>query len=102
MLNIEHAIRGGHAPALAAIDRSNPRALENAATCRFHRQCQSDQVFCRIELGLIGKAQGRRGIERKRRPVQQLRIEADTPGGFRFGRDLIAASGIARIGVSCL
>jgi hypothetical protein len=42
----------------------------------------------------------RRGVERKRRPVQHLRIEADTPGGFRLSRDLIAASGIARIDIS--
>src|SRR5256885_12227029 len=55
MLNIEHAIRGGHPPAAAAIDRGNPRVLENAATRRLPPGCQSHEGFCRIEPGLIRK-----------------------------------------------
>ena len=99
VLDIEQSVLGGRPPTAAGLDRGDARVLEDAPAGRFDRHREPHEILRGIELRLIAKPHRTGGLERKRRPIQHLGVEADAAGGFRLGGDLVPAGGIAGVGI---
>lgn len=95
-------VSGNDAPPARLAYQDRAAVFEEAATPVRNGMRQSDKVFGRIELRLVGKTKRADRLEGKRCAVEYLRLQPDLPCSLCLGLDLFASFRVRGVGVCIL
>lgn len=98
-----HRPASGHqAPAARLAYQYRSALFEYAAAVVRHSMCQPDEIFCRIELRLVGKTKRARGLEGQRCAIEHPCFQPDLSRRLCLGDDRFAPLPACGIGIGIL